>query len=70
MTKVLLCPSCKSPVPQGEGLKAEGFPFCSDRCRMVDLGRWFGGDYKMPQPIAPDDYEAIAEVLSHQQPKA
>jgi endogenous inhibitor of DNA gyrase (YacG/DUF329 family) len=33
---------------------------------MADLGRWFGGAYALPQPIAPDDHEAIAEVLKHQ----
>jgi endogenous inhibitor of DNA gyrase (YacG/DUF329 family) len=21
------------------------FPFCSDRCRLIDLGRWLGGAY-------------------------
>lgn len=23
-------------------------PFCSERCRMVDLGRWLDEDYRMP----------------------
>jgi endogenous inhibitor of DNA gyrase (YacG/DUF329 family) len=23
-------------------------PFCSDRCKMVDLGRWLRGDYRVP----------------------
>jgi uncharacterized protein len=23
-------------------------PFCSDRCRMADLGRWLSGDYRVP----------------------
>jgi endogenous inhibitor of DNA gyrase (YacG/DUF329 family) len=22
------------------------FPFCSDRCRLIDLGRWLGEDYR------------------------
>jgi endogenous inhibitor of DNA gyrase (YacG/DUF329 family) len=26
------------------------FPFCSPRCRLIDLGRWLGEDYRM----APD----------------
>jgi endogenous inhibitor of DNA gyrase (YacG/DUF329 family) len=37
---------------------------------MSDLGRWFGGEYKMPQPIDPDDHEAIEEVIRHQLPEA
>jgi endogenous inhibitor of DNA gyrase (YacG/DUF329 family) len=23
------------------------FPFCSDRCRLIDLGRWLGEDYRL-----------------------
>lgn len=47
------CPVCKSPLPAGEDRHA---PFCSARCRMVDLGRWLGGDYAVPgPPVAPED---------------
>lgn len=24
------------------------FPFCSPRCKLVDLGRWLGEDYRVP----------------------
>lgn len=43
------CPTCKKVIsmPDG-GPKPEAFPFCSDRCRMVDLGRWLNGDYYIP----------------------
>jgi len=27
-------------------------PFCSERCRMADLGRWLGGDYRVAGPPA------------------
>jgi len=31
-------------------------PFCSERCRMADLGRWLGGEYRVPGPaVDPDD---------------
>ncbi|MNC91508.1 zinc-binding protein [compost metagenome] len=23
-------------------------PFCSERCKMADLGRWLSGDYRIP----------------------
>jgi endogenous inhibitor of DNA gyrase (YacG/DUF329 family) len=26
------------------------FPFCSERCRMADLGRWFAEDYRVGRP--------------------
>ncbi len=31
----------------------EFFPFCSERCRLVDLGRWFEGDYKVSTSLWP-----------------
>jgi endogenous inhibitor of DNA gyrase (YacG/DUF329 family) len=37
---------------------------------MSDLGRWFEGEYKIPQPIGPDDHEAIEEVIRNQLPQA
>jgi endogenous inhibitor of DNA gyrase (YacG/DUF329 family) len=33
------CPICKKPST------AESRPFCSKRCKDVDLGRWFNGHY-------------------------
>jgi len=30
----------------------EAFPFCSARCRAVDLARWFTGLYRVPGPPA------------------
>jgi endogenous inhibitor of DNA gyrase (YacG/DUF329 family) len=26
------------------------FPFCSPACKVVDLGRWFDGTYRIPPP--------------------
>ncbi len=47
MTTVRVCPSCRKPVaPRAEN---PFFPFCSKRCRMVDLGRWLGEEYRMPE---------------------
>ncbi|MCL4797833.1 MAG: DNA gyrase inhibitor YacG [Bryobacteraceae bacterium] len=42
--KTVPCPTCKKPVPLG----AEFFPFCSDRCRLIDLGRWADEQYRIP----------------------
>jgi endogenous inhibitor of DNA gyrase (YacG/DUF329 family) len=44
------CPICKQPVPpRAENPDA---PFCSERCRLVDLGRWLDGAYRIPGPPA------------------
>ncbi|HEX3655151.1 MAG TPA: DNA gyrase inhibitor YacG [Pirellulales bacterium] len=34
-------------------------PFCSPRCRRVDLGRWFSEDYAMPVPRDEDEPEEV-----------
>jgi len=40
-----VCPVCKSPV-ESRDLRADRlFPFCSRRCKLVDLGKWFDGEY-------------------------
>lgn len=67
MAKVLLCPSCRKVVPREPALRPTTFPFCSDRCRMADLGRWFAQEYVVPRPLGPDDAEAIEEVLAARQ---
>ena len=45
--KVFRCPSCSGLVQQ----KGEDFPFCSDRCRKIDLGKWAMGVYKISSPV-------------------
>jgi uncharacterized protein len=45
--KLLRCPSCGQLVQP----KDEDFPFCSDRCRKIDLGKWASGVYKISSPI-------------------
>ena len=45
------CPICKKPVKQPDPKadpKTEFFPFCSQRCRLVDLGSWLDAEYKIP----------------------
>lgn len=50
-TKTLRCPTCRTLVLAG----SEDFPFCSDRCRRIDLGKWASGDYKISSPILDPD---------------
>jgi len=47
----------------------EDFPFCSDRCRQIDLGKWASGGYVISRAINdPEELENIAEELSRQKP--
>jgi endogenous inhibitor of DNA gyrase (YacG/DUF329 family) len=48
------CPICGRPVED-----ARHRPFCSARCKRVDLGRWFGEAYRVPvEDEDEDDDEA------------
>jgi endogenous inhibitor of DNA gyrase (YacG/DUF329 family) len=40
----LRCPTCKKPVE----LSSPELPFCSERCRLIDLGRWSDEEYRIP----------------------
>lgn len=41
----------------------EDFPFCSDRCRKIDLGKWATGVYKISSPVLdPEVLEDLGEV--------
>jgi endogenous inhibitor of DNA gyrase (YacG/DUF329 family) len=39
------CPTCRGEVKPRQ--VNPSFPFCSPRCRAVDLGRWFTGEYRV-----------------------
>jgi uncharacterized protein len=44
------CPTCKKPVvePPDDQPLPKHFPFCSERCKLIDLGRWIDGKYQIP----------------------
>lgn len=51
------CPICGKAF-EGRSLDdLPGFPFCSDRCKLIDLGRWIDGAYAIPgaPPPTPAD---------------
>ena len=52
----LRCPICKKAVKSADA----DFPFCSDRCRLIDLGNWADGTYRIPAPAesAPEDEDS------------
>ena len=62
MPRTFPCPRC------GEASTWEGNefrPFCSERCKLIDLGAWANDEYKLPTQDAPqagdkrheDEYE-------------
>jgi hypothetical protein len=58
-TLILRCPICKKPVKSED---AE-FPFCGDRCRRIDLGKWASGAYVIASPVD-DTSDSISSASS------
>ncbi|MFK3689400.1 DNA gyrase inhibitor YacG [Agrobacterium tumefaciens] len=50
LRKAQPCPECGRPSTR------EDYPFCSDRCRSLDLARWLNGSYAIP--VADDESSA------------
>jgi endogenous inhibitor of DNA gyrase (YacG/DUF329 family) len=43
------CPICKKEV----GPNSEFTPFCSERCKLIDLGNWASEKYVVSTPVQP-----------------
>ena len=50
------CPICKKAVKRAD----PEFPFCSQRCRTIDLGKWASGGYVISSPVT-DAEESIRD---------
>jgi endogenous inhibitor of DNA gyrase (YacG/DUF329 family) len=62
MTKIVQCPSCKKDVEWSD--KSPVRPFCSDRCRLLDLGAWADDSYRVPcqpDPLSAADLDDSSE---------
>jgi len=54
------CPICKKIVKAGKETawekteEAKFFPFCSERCKLIDLGSWLDAEYKITSDLEPE----------------
>jgi endogenous inhibitor of DNA gyrase (YacG/DUF329 family) len=48
------CPICDAAMP-GNWQEYPDFPFCSKRCRIIDLGRWLDEKYTVTEPPADEE---------------
>ena len=53
------CPTCKK---SGDWFAARFGPFCSQRCRLVDLGKWFAEEHTIAIPLRPEHLEKYADL--------
>jgi len=49
---VYRCVICKAILPN---INVPTFPFCSDRCRLIDLNNWVEGNYTVSRPVDPSE---------------
>jgi endogenous inhibitor of DNA gyrase (YacG/DUF329 family) len=57
----ITCPICKTVIeeaPDNYGPR----PFCSTRCKMIDLGNWLNEVYRVSEPIRPGENDDEAET--------
>jgi len=52
------CPVCDATV---DLVATPTVPFCSDRCRLIDLGRWLDESYSVPAPRKDDEDETAED---------
>ena len=51
---MMKCPICKKEVSPDD----QFFPFCSERCKIIDLGNWASEKYVISTPVQPEDLES------------
>jgi uncharacterized protein len=58
------CPICKKVIDDAmlkQSRQENFFPFCSKRCKLLDLGKWIDGDYKIISELKKEDSDDIIE---------
>ena len=50
--RIVSCPNCGKPVPWGP--ESPYRPFCSSRCKLIDLGQWATEQYRLPDETRND----------------
>ncbi len=55
LVKTVDCPNCGGPVVWSPEQRWR--PFCSERCRLIDLGAWVDGSHRIPATDEPLDGE-------------
>ena len=54
------CPTCRKT---GDWFATPFGPFCSKRCRLIDLGKWLNSEHAISEPLRPEHVEKYADLL-------
>jgi endogenous inhibitor of DNA gyrase (YacG/DUF329 family) len=57
--RTVRCPTCRK---EGAWFAGEYGPFCSQRCRLIDLGRWLGEEHAISEPLKPGHFEKFGDL--------
>jgi len=58
------CPVCDRLLEGADRSECPQFPFCSDRCKLIDLGRWLGERYGIWQDKQAEDHSPSNDEYS------
>jgi endogenous inhibitor of DNA gyrase (YacG/DUF329 family) len=58
---IVQCPTCTKRGPWFD--KPFG-PFCSHRCKMIDLGKWLGEEHTISEPLRPEHFEGNEDLAT------
>ncbi len=53
------CPSCRN---EGNWFEGKYGPFCSHRCKLIDLGKWLNEETRISEPLRPEHLEHFADL--------
>ena len=53
------CPSCRN---EGNWFEGKYGPFCSHRCKLIDLGKWLNEEARISEPLRPEHLEHFADL--------
>ncbi len=67
LTTQVTCPTCKK---RGDWFATSWGPFCSKRCKLIDLGKWFGGEHVISEPLRPEHDLPSDRMLPDESPQA
>ena len=52
----VVCPTCRK---KGDWFSREYGPFCSQRCKLIDLGKWFSGEHAISEPLKAEHFNEL-----------
>lgn len=62
---IVACPRCRQ---RGKWFADTWGPFCSKRCKLIDLGQWFNEEHKVSRELRPGDFEGFDELPANLPP--